>query len=207
MWNHRLIVVLCALSLPACAGGLRSEASGEIGGHSPWLYAGDVTRLTPRLLLAEEGGDMASPEEPPVDMLARPPVPAANLPKQELTRDILYKLLLAEIAGQRGNVRLSARAYLDIAQSTRDPRLARRATELAMVGRFNDLALEAAALWLDVEPESVAARQTVVAALINGNKINDAKPYLRKLIAAEKTNAGLAFMQLYPLLSRAPDKV
>jgi len=132
--------------------------------------------------------------------------PRANLPPNALTRELLYKFLLAEIAGQRGNVRLSAKAYVEIAQTTRDPRVARRATEVAMFGRFNDLALEAASLWVEVEPDSVPARQSLVSVLINNNKLSDAKPYLQKMLAADKATIGPSFLQLNPLLSRHPDK-
>ena len=58
-----------------------------------------------------------------------------NLPAQELTPRTLYTFLLAEIAGARGQIGLSAQLYLDLARSTRDPRIARRATEIAMYSR------------------------------------------------------------------------
>ena len=55
-----------------------------------------------------------------------------NLPAQELTPRTLYHLLLAEIAGARGRSACRHSSYLDLARSTRDPRIARRATEIAM---------------------------------------------------------------------------
>src|SRR5687767_10634391 len=54
---------------------------------------------------------------------------AAKLPSNELTENILYEFLLAEIAGQRGDAGMSAQTYTDLARRTRDPRIARRATE------------------------------------------------------------------------------
>ena len=48
------------------------------------------------------------------------------LPDVELTRQITYQLLLGEVAAQRGELGLSASAYMDLAQSTRDPRIAKR---------------------------------------------------------------------------------
>src|SRR6266571_2100693 len=50
--------------------------------------------------------------------------------------------LLAEIAGQRGNLGLSAQAYVDLAKRTRDPRIARRATEVALYARMNGAAID-----------------------------------------------------------------
>ncbi len=131
---------------------------------------------------------------------------AAKLPSQALSRELLYKFLLAEIAAQRGNVRLAARAYVELAQATRDPRVARRATEIAMNGRMGDIAAEASSTWLDIDPESPQAKQTLIAALVGNSKLQDAKPLLQRLLAADKARTGSTFMQLHPLLSRYPDK-
>ena len=54
----------------------------------------------------------------------------AKLPNVELTPKLLYGLMLAEIAGQRGQVADAAEIYSDLAKETRDPRIARRATEM-----------------------------------------------------------------------------
>src|SRR6267378_2990309 len=86
--------------------------------------------------------------------LAPEPVDRSTLPKQELTENLLYEFLLAEIAGQRGNVALSAQAYVDLAKRTRDPRIARRATEVALYARMNNAAVEAATVWHETEPVS-----------------------------------------------------
>lgn len=161
----------------------------------------------PAMLLAQAQGDTdVDAGERVLEAPVRPAEPPSALPSNPLTSDILYKLLMGEIAGQRGNLRFAAKAYLDIAQSTRDPRIARRATEVAMYGRFNDLALEAAGLWVDIEPASPSARQTLVSILVNNNRLADAKPYLQKLIAADKASVGASFLQLQPLIGRHADK-
>src|ERR1035438_7423804 len=48
------------------------------------------------------------------------PAPQPELPNQELSEAVLYEYLLAEIAGQRGSIGLSAQAYADMAKRTRD---------------------------------------------------------------------------------------
>ena len=45
-----------------------------------------------------------------------------------LTADLFYRLLLGDVALQRGDVTLAARAYIDAARVAADARLARRAT-------------------------------------------------------------------------------
>jgi len=86
----------------------------------------------------------------------------AALPKQPLTPDILFKFLVAEVAGQRGMFGVAQPAYMDLARQTRDPRVARRAAEISMFARNQAGALEAARLWAATEPDSERAQQTLV---------------------------------------------
>ena len=128
-----------------------------------------------------------------------------DLPNQSLEEDILYKFLLAEIAGQRGNHQMAAQAYLELARKTRDPRLARRATEVALYGKNNPIALEAAKLWLETESQSAAARQTLAALFVSLNDLPAAKPLLAKILSSSG-NIGQALEQLHPSLAGHPDK-
>ncbi|HEY5637596.1 MAG TPA: tetratricopeptide repeat protein [Burkholderiales bacterium] len=130
---------------------------------------------------------------------------APALPAQDLTGSMLYEFLLGEIAGQRGEPELAAQTYLALARRTRDPRVARRAMELAGAARMQALALEAAMLWHDIEPSSSRALQTVTALLIGARRLDDAEPYLAKLIAARETSPPNAFLQIGRLLGRHPD--
>ncbi|MGD9788785.1 MAG: tetratricopeptide repeat protein [Sulfuricellaceae bacterium] len=130
----------------------------------------------------------------------------ANLPKQELTEQVLYEFLLAEVAGQRGDAPLASEAYLDLAKSTRDPRLAQRATEVSLFARRYDAALEAAKLWLELEPDSLKAQQTVVAIMLNNGKLAEVRPLLEKLIAADTANRAKGFLQLNGLFSKQTDR-
>ena len=65
-------------------------------------------------------------------------------PKQVMTVQVLYEILLAEIAMQRGDEQLAARAYLDLMQQTQDYRIAERAAQIALNARLTDEALLAA---------------------------------------------------------------
>ena len=84
---------------------------------------------------------------------AIPPAPAPERikperPKIELTEDILFKVLVAEIAGQRGKIDLAVDNYLDLAKATRDPVVIERATRISVYARDNVAAYEAATLWV-----------------------------------------------------------
>ena len=127
---------------------------------------------------------------------------SAILPKQPLTPDILFKFLVAEVAGQRGALAIAHTAYLDLARQTRDPRIARRAAEIALYARDSAGALEAARLWAAGEPGSDSAQQTLAALLLSEGKLNEAEPILQALL---KDDPAKGFMHLSALTRRMQD--
>jgi tetratricopeptide (TPR) repeat protein len=140
---------------------------------------------------------------------AASPVPVNEedkLPKQDLTGQILYQFLLAEIAAQRGQFGLSANAYLDLAVSTRDPRIVRRAAEVAFHARQYDVALEAVRLWLSLEPESQPAKQMQSTLLLASGRIDELAGSLARDLALEAPKVGEALMRIARAFARYPDK-
>lgn len=130
----------------------------------------------------------------------------ATAPHDALTERVLYEFLVAEIALQRGHTALAARTYLDLARRTRDPRVAKRAVEIASYARMPQVALEAAKIWHQTEPGSPVALQMVTALLVSLHQVDQAEPYLAELLALHPDEAGHAFMQLERLLAGNPDK-
>src|SRR5687767_10193426 len=125
---------------------------------------------------------------------------------EDLSEPTLYDFLLGEIALQRGDLPLAAKTYLELAKRTRDPRVARRAVEVATQAREFELALEAARTWHDIEPGSTHALQVLVHTLASAKRVDEAGPVLEKLLSAEGVNRENGFMQLNRLLSGNPDK-
>ncbi len=116
--------------------------------------------------------------------------------------EYLFQYLMSEIAGQRGNSAVAFSGLFDLAKRTRDPRVARRAVELAFQSRQFDQALESATLWAELEPESPLARQALsVIAANQGNLDTATKTFTRML--AEPGKAPTLFLQLPAMLSRA----
>ena len=132
--------------------------------------------------------------------------PAAQGQGEGLTEPTLYEFLLAEIALQRGDFKVAAETYLDLAKRTRDPRVARRAVEVANQGKLTDLALEAAKTWQQIEPQSPAALQVTAALLIAAKRVDEAEPYLQKLLSAPGVNLESGFLQINRLLAGNPDR-
>ena len=130
----------------------------------------------------------------------------AAYPKMELTSQMLYTFLLADIAAQRGQKELAAQAYLELARATRDLRAARRAAQLSFETHQLEQTLEALKLWHELEPQAVMPKQMLATVLVSGGKLEEARPYLVELLASDPDNAGRNFVQFYPLFGRYADK-
>ena len=132
------------------------------------------------------------------------------LPNQELTPRTLYHFLLAEIAGARGQIGLSAQLYLDLARSTRDPRIARRATEIAMYSRNLRMATEAARIWAELAPDSEEARRVLasMSGAEHGGEVDlDAiQIQLARVLAQSNGRLAQNLLGLNRTLARVPDK-
>ncbi len=129
-----------------------------------------------------------------------------RLPTQDLSEEVLYAFLFGEVALQRGSPGLAAQTYLDLARQTRDPRIARRAVEIANYARMPDFALEAARIWHETDAQSPQALQMVTALLVSARRVDEAEPFLAKLLTARGSNLPNGFMQLNRLLAGNPDK-
>ncbi|MEI8384393.1 MAG: tetratricopeptide repeat protein [Nitrosomonadaceae bacterium] len=129
-----------------------------------------------------------------------------KLPVQRLTEPMLFDFLLGETALQRGESEIATGIYLRLARNTRDPRIAQRATEVALHSRQPAPALETAMLWVELDPSAMNARQTTAALLVSADRLEEARPHLERLLASEGNGIHEAFMQLNGLLARSADK-
>ncbi len=132
--------------------------------------------------------------------------PKLDLPNVALTDRLLYEFLLGDIAAQRGRPELAAQAYLDLAKTTRDPRVARRAAQLTFEAHQFDQSVEAFKLWQQLEPSSPLAKQMLVSLLLSGGKLEEARPQVIALLESDPDNLGRIFMNIYGLLARVPEK-
>ncbi len=106
----------------------------------------------------------------------RPPAAGVDVaqntrPQQTLTDDLMFDILLAEIAGQRGEMGTSVPHYLQAALIAQDPRVAERAVQIASFAKQYQAAERAARRWVELDPDSVEARKALIAlALHNGDR-------------------------------------
>lgn len=141
---------------------------------------------------------------------ATPSVPAAA-PVVEgrqavLTAQVVYQVLLAEIALQRGNAELAAQAYAALALRTRDPGVLERTVEVAGHARRFDLAREAVQLWLQVDPESAKAQRMMSSVLLMSNRLEEMAPHLVRMLELDKAALPENLLGLNRMLARNPDR-
>lgn len=161
------------------------------------------TAVTPhRASAAEEAGG-------PGDALEAAALAAADQseakPGVELSPAVVFQVLAAEIAAQRGQLGTAAQTLIELAKTTGDSRLARRATELALRESVFARALAAAELWRDLAPGSLQARLVLENLYLAASRFDQAGELIGKRLAAAKTAQERAaiWINLRPLLLRS----
>lgn len=133
--------------------------------------------------------------------------PSAKLPNVELTSDLFYKLTKAELDFKRGQWQSAYVTMMVLAQQTRDPRLARRASEMALSAKQGNEALSAIRLWRELAPDSEEAAQYFLGFAVLGDELGEAEQlFAQRLKAAAPTGRPLLMFQMQQFLLRAKDK-
>ena len=88
------------------------------------------------------------------------------LPATTLDSDLLFDLLLGEIAAQRGQLTVAAEALSRAASTSQDFRVAERATRFALRAKQYDTAIETAQLWAELRPDAGAPREAVAVVMV-----------------------------------------
>tara|TARA_B100000497_G_scaffold45578_1_gene52797 strand:+ start:4446 stop:6221 length:1776 start_codon:yes stop_codon:yes gene_type:complete len=83
----------------------------------------------------------------------------SDYPVAPFPKDALYQLLVAEVAGYRGEYSTALEKYVDMALKTRDAGVAQRAAMLAVYLKRHEEALTTSKIWVEQEPNSIEARR------------------------------------------------
>ena len=102
--------------------------------------------------------------------------------RRGLHGESLYRLLVADFAGRRGDVGLALQGYLETAREENDPRIAERAARLAVYAGRMDAALEAGRRWAELAPDSREAHSTLARLHLREGHTDDALVHLRRVI-------------------------
>jgi tetratricopeptide (TPR) repeat protein len=117
----------------------------------------------------------------------------------------MFDFLAAEVAAQRGEAGAAVATMVRLAREQRDARIARRAVELAIRARAFEPALEAAALLVELEPESNLGRDLIGSVVGNFGAIDKARDAIAGLVEAS-ADKPLFLTQLAYFFGKYSDK-
>lgn len=134
-----------------------------------------------------------------------PPATAVEaLPEVDLTGRILFQIIAAEVALQRGEPGAAFKTYMNVARDTRDPRLAKRAAEIALAARAGQEAIEAVSLWRELAPQSNEAAEALASLDLGLGRYDEAFPIIAELLS-RSDRPGELIARTQRQLARAPE--
>ncbi len=181
---------------------------------SAWIGAGALALLAgcaqhPRLQpnsvaqYLEPAVTVVVPTRPTEDLLQFPSVPANQA---QIETDPLYRLLVAEFAGQRDQLPTAVEQYAELVRATKDPAIAERATKMALFAHDTAAALVAAERWIVLAPENLEARQIAAAMYVRVGEAAPAIVHLKYLLAHDHGAPGNKLKIIANLLGHEEDR-
>lgn len=157
-----------------------------------------ATTPTPEPAAPETVAEAAPAETEPAPEQEAEPTPrprpkAHEYPVSPFSKETLYQLLVAEVAGYRGEYETALEKYLKTAIETRDPGVAARATRLAAYLKQNQAALTSAQIWAEEDPEDIDAHRHAADQLMKAGDLEGAVTHLE----AVKRLGGLADFPMF----------
>jgi tetratricopeptide (TPR) repeat protein len=169
-----------------------------------------IFRLLPVLALILLNSCADSPAKPsdfkesvaPVKALEVKEKVKQKVQKSSIDPEILYTLLTAELAGQRGQYDIALDGYMEAAKRTQDPKFSERAVMIAMYVKNRDKTKEALNLWLRQDPKNLSARKiAALLALRTGNK-SEATEHLNAMIVFDSAGFESALLELTGVIEK-----
>ncbi|WP_374618766.1 tetratricopeptide repeat protein [Pandoraea sp.] len=147
---------------------------------------------------AEVGGAAASPDAS---------TPREKLPNVALSSEIVFEVVAAELSLQQGDLAPAFNTYIALANRTKDPRMARRAVEIALGARQLGDALIAARLWHQLDPAWRPASQLLASLDVGTGHLAEAEPLLvEELNKVPDARRGQAILELQQMIARSPER-
>jgi len=128
------------------------------------------------------------PDDSPVVVLEDDLTPSSEETSphpSEFSKDTLYQLLVAEVAGQRGDLKRLVDQYSTVAKETRDSGVVKRAVNAALHAKSDQHLTEMAMLWSELEPENVEAHQLVAFQFIKAKEYPRALAHMETVLELE----------------------
>lgn len=159
------------------------------------------TFLSCAVVPAAQAQELLRPETPVEEIRLR----SGQLPAVNLTGELLYRVLSAEIAAHRGHFDMASGWFLGLARDTSDPRLAQKAFQASVLARNMERAQRAAQQWVLLAPDDQEAVASAMALAASNGRTSGMASALRARIERAE-DAELAIMQAAAIVSKLNDK-
>ena len=138
--------------------------------------------------------------------LTAPPVERAEpQPPADTRAQLMYDVLVGEIAGQRGELGTSVAHYVRAAELSDDPAVAERATHISVYAGDYTSALKAARRWAELAPSSLEAQQFAAMLSVRAGDADGALPYMERILGLAAEDPSEGFLLITSLLAREGD--
>jgi tetratricopeptide (TPR) repeat protein len=130
----------------------------------------------------------------------------SSITKGSLENPLLYNVMIAEIAGHRGDLKRSVDYYEQVIDVTTDLDIIRRAARIMLFAENYPAANRAVNRWLEIAPDDIEARQMATSTSLREGDVDSAVMNLEWLLARAK-DRHQGFNLIMALLERVPDKL
>ena len=147
---------------------------------------------------ADFAGKAAQPEVSDVSVkVVEPKEKSLQKPeKSAIDPDVLFMLMTAELAGQRGQYEIAIEGYTEAAKRSHDPKLAERAAMIAMYVKDGYKTNETVALWLSLDGQNITARKVAALSALKIGDMQGAAEHFRVMLASDVAGFEAALQEL-----------
>jgi tetratricopeptide (TPR) repeat protein len=130
--------------------------------------------------------------------------PLVSEPPEELSAELVYATLVAEVALQRADFEAAFEYFLHAAKLAREPSLAERAVRSAMNSQRPEAARQAIDLWMQLEPDAPKPHQLSAFLALQDDDRGTALASLQRVIELAGV-PGQGYLQAAQILGRVPN--
>jgi tetratricopeptide (TPR) repeat protein len=123
-------------------------------------------------------------------------------PPQQLAPDLLYAVLVAEVAARRGDLATAFTHYLGAAELARSEQMAELAVQAAIRGEDEGAAERGVTLWLQLAPQSAGAHRIAALLRIKAGDREGALTHLARLVKLVGADAGAGYLHAAEIIGR-----
>ncbi len=128
-----------------------------------------------------------------------------SLPETELTSSLLFQLIASELALQQHEYKAAYSTYMSMATETSDPRLAERASQIALVAQAPEDLKQAVLLWNKLAPGNRRAQEALIQVGIHFQEYSKILPTVKNYLSEVK-DPGADILKLQNNLLISADK-